>query len=250
MKIEDRKSSTGVAGAAAAQYGRAATAVSPAAGGPAAPRAIADTASIGGIPEAELTPKVRDALMALMREVESLRDELNRTKTRLGDLERLADQDSLTPVFNRRAFVREMLRVRSYSERYGSTASLIFFDLNDLKKINDVLGHAAGDAALVQVAKTLIDNLRESDVVGRLGGDEFCIILAQADEARAREKAASLTEAIQRRPLQWEGKSVTLSVACGVCAFKPGQDPSAALAAADQAMYTDKTQIKAAKAKA
>lgn len=239
MKIEDRKSSSGVAGVASAQYVRqaAASAATPV-------RAPADSASVAGIPEIELTPKVRDALMTLMREVETLRDELNRTKTRLADLERLADLDSLAPVYNRRAFVREMLRVRSYTERYGGSASLIFFDINDMKKINDTLGHAAGDAAITHIAKTLVENLRDTDVIGRLGGDEFCIILAQADETRARDKAAILTEAVQRRPLQWEGKTVELSVACGVYALKPGDDPSTALAAADRAMYSDKSQIK------
>jgi diguanylate cyclase (GGDEF)-like protein len=248
MKIEDRKSSPrsspGVAGVASAQYAR-----SSAASAATTVRAPTDTASVGGIPEVELTPKVRDALMMLMREVENLRDELTRTKTRLADLERLADQDSLVPVFNRRAFVREMLRVRSYTERYGGNACLIFFDVNDLKKINDTLGHAAGDAAITQVAKTLVDNLRDSDVIGRLGGDEFCIILAQADEARARDKAAVLTEAVLRQPLQWEGKTVGLSVACGVYAVKPGDDPNTALAAADRAMYSDKSQTKSRNAK-
>ncbi len=77
--------------------------------------AAADTMSIMGVPETELTAKVRTALMTLMREVEELRRDLNRTRARLAELEREADQDTLTPLANRRAFVRELSKVMSFT---------------------------------------------------------------------------------------------------------------------------------------
>jgi diguanylate cyclase (GGDEF)-like protein len=243
MKIEDRKSVPVARPASGAQATGAVVSrrVEP----PASPaRAVADTTTVLGVPEAELTPKVREAIMELMREVESLRLELGRTKARLADLERLADQDTLVPLYNRRAFIREMARVRSFAERYGGQASLVFFDLNGLKQINDTFGHAAGDAALRQVAHVLIENVRESDIVGRLGGDEFGVILAQASERQALEKGEALALAIRRRPLCWEGKELLLDIAFGIYAFKPGEDPSTALAAADKAMYRYKANAK------
>ena len=118
------------------------------------------------------------------------------------DVERLADQDALLPIANRRAFVREMSRLASYSERYHTPASLVYFDINGFKAINDIHGHAAGDAALQSVAELLVQHVRESDTVGRLGGDEFGVILVHADEAVANTKAQSLADAIR-----WSGKA-------------------------------------------
>lgn len=208
----------------------------------------AATATVMGIPEPELTPRVRDAIMRLMGEVDQLRNELNRTRHRLAELERLADRDTLTPLYNRRAFVRELSRAMAHVERYNRPSCLIYFDLNGLKEINDKYGHAAGDAALIQVGQILLDNTREVDVIARLGGDEYGVILSETDAQQGREKADHLAEAIRRRPLHWEGKSLPLDAAYGVYPLKPGEDPGSALAAADQMMYSHKLARRAARA--
>ncbi len=200
----------------------------------------ADAAHVMGIPEGELTPKVRAAIVALMDEVESMRDQLDQSMKRIAYLEELADRDSLLPVINRRAFVRELSRMMSYVERYGTANSILFFDINDMKTINDTYGHAAGDAALLHVAEILLASVRESDVVGRLGGDEFGVILAQVEEKTAGEKAASLAEAIRKQPLVWEGKTIHLAVASGAHTVRGGEDAGKALHAADRAMYATK----------
>jgi diguanylate cyclase (GGDEF)-like protein len=205
------------------------------------------TATVMGIPETELTPRVRDAIMRLMGEVDQLRGELNRTKHRLAELERLADRDTLTPLYNRRAFVRELSRAMAHVERYNRPSVLIYFDLNGLKEINDREGHGAGDAVLIQVGQILLDNTRESDIVARLGGDEYGVILNETDAQTGREKADHLAEAIRRRPLHWEGKVLQLDAAYGVYPLKPGEDPGAALAAADQMMYSHKLARRAAR---
>lgn len=204
----------------------------------------ADTASIMGIPEAELTPKVRDAIMTLMSEVDSLRREIQSARERIGELEHFADHDPLVPVRNRRAFVRELTRLISFSDRYGMPASIVYLDLNDLKTINDTLGHAAGDAVLMHVGDLLIRNVRESDVVGRLGGDEFGVILPNANEEAGRRKAEALAHVIQQNPATWEGKRLQLSVAYGLYAFTPGEDASEAMAKADRDMYQRKKTMK------
>ena len=129
-----------------------------------------------------------------------LREENARLMERVAALEILADRDPLTTALNRRAFMRELNRVLGFCKRYRSTASVVFFDMDGFKAINDIYGHAAGDVALQTVVATLAANVRESDVVGRLGGDEFAIILAQADKSSATAKAESLKYLIERGP--------------------------------------------------
>lgn len=207
-------------------------------------RRINDTTSIMDIPEGELTPKVRAAIMNLMAEVESLRDELKQSRSRVERLEQLADQDSLTPIANRRAFVREMSRIMAFSERYGTASSVLYFDVDGLKAINDTHGHAAGDALLLFIANRLKENIRESDMVGRLGGDEFGVLLAQADNKGANEKAASLARAVANGEFVWQGVKLPLSLSYGAYSFMPGEDVSTALSNADKAMYDNKRRSK------
>ncbi len=203
-----------------------------------------DTTSIMDIPEGELTLKVRAAIMSLMAEVEQLREELKQKQSRVERLEQLADQDALMPIANRRAFVREMSRIMAFSQRYGTASSVLYFDLDDLKNINDAHGHAAGDAVLLFVAKVLVENVRESDIVGRLGGDEFGVLLAQADKQGANEKAATLAKAVADKEFIWQGVKLMLSLSYGAYSFQPGEDVITALANADKAMYDNKRQSK------
>lgn len=200
----------------------------------------ADSAAVLGIPEGELTPKVRTAIMTLLSEVQRLRDEVQQSQRRIAYLEQLADQDSLVPVVNRRAFVRELSRVMSYGNRYGVASSVLYFDINGMKRINDSLGHAAGDAALLHVSRLIGENIRESDIVGRLGGDEFGVILAHADPITAREKAQSLAAAIEQTPVDWKGGPIAIRVSWGAYTFAQGESADAVLEAADKAMYQHK----------
>ena len=212
-------------------------------------RRINDVTSFMDIPEGELTPKVRAAIISLMEEVELLREELKHSRTRVERLEQLADQDSLAPLANRRAFVREMSRVMAYSQRYGTASSVLYFDVDGLKAINDTHGHAAGDAVLLFIANVLIENIRGSDFVGRLGGDEFGVLLAQADKQGAYEKALTLAKAVSEKEFVWKGIKLPLSLSFGAYSFKPGEDVTTALANADKAMYDHKRQSKNAEAK-
>src|SRR5438128_496589 len=129
-----------------------------------------------------LSPELRDAVTKLAGERDRLREELARARARIASLERLADEDSLTPVANRRAFVRQLRRMIALTHRYGVPAAIVYFDVNQMKEINDRHGHPAGDAALRHLAEVLRDNIRSSDIVGRLGGDEFGVLLAHTDE--------------------------------------------------------------------
>ena len=211
-----------------------------AAAGPAALESVGPSASVLGIPEAEFTPKVRDAIMSLMSEVDSLRRELAQTRAKLDEAEKTADQDGMLPVLNRRAFVRELTRYISFAGRYNTPASLIYFDLNHLKKTNDTHGHAAGDMVLAHFASVLTANVRDSDCVGRLGGDEFGVLLSHANHIQALKKADRLAATLQASPIQWNGNTIPVSFAYGAFELTSGDNPDVAMARADQAMYTQK----------
>lgn len=196
-----------------------------------------DEISIAGVPDAELTPRVRAALGSLMREVADLRRELADVRRKMVELEALASTDPLIGVLNRRAFVAELNRALAMVERYDQPSSLVFVDVDDLKKINDTLGHAAGDAALLHAAAIFGANIRQTDVFGRLGGDEFAIILTNTPLSRAAEKAKALAAAVRATPAE---NNLSVSVTCGVVEIAAGLTAEDAIRAADSVMYEEK----------
>jgi diguanylate cyclase (GGDEF)-like protein len=236
MKVDRVNTLSRARAVGAAAYARQAEAVATLEG----PQPIVATASVLGIPEAEFTPRVRDAIVSLMSEVDSLRRELGQMRARLDEAERAADQDHLLPILNRRAFVRELTRYISFADRYGTSASLIYFDLDGFKLVNDTFGHAAGDAVLEHFSRILIANVRDSDVVGRLGGDEFGILLSHAGRDQAHKKADLLARELHERQTQWQGRSIPASFSYGAFEIKPGEDAATAMARADEAMYAQK----------
>src|SRR5215475_7079988 len=211
MKIERTSSSRGTRATGAAAYARQAETLAQ----PAAPQAAGVAATVLGIPESEFTPRVRDAIVTLMGEVDNLRRELSAMKGRLEEAEKNADQDQLLPVLGRRAFVRELTRYIAFTGRYGTPASLIYFDLNGFKSVNDTHGHAGGDAVLMNFAKVLGDNVRDSDCVGRLGGDEFGVLLSHADQEQAHKKADLLARDLNGSHAVWQGRAIPTSFSYG-----------------------------------
>jgi diguanylate cyclase (GGDEF)-like protein len=203
-------------------------------------RATETDAAAAPLADAELTPQVRAALGRLSAEGEQLRRQLAEAREQIAQLERLADEDALTPIANRRAFVRELTRMIAFTKRYGVPSSVVYFDVNGMKQINDNHGHPAGDAALRLIAKLLLDNVRSSDIVGRLGGDEFGVILAHTNQEQANAKASALAAAIAAASLHWSGAVIGLSAAHGVYSFTGRDEAHDAIEAADRAMYRQK----------
>ena len=154
-------------------------------------------------------------------EIVALKAELELLKARLAQAEMLADRDPLAPLLNRRAFVRELTRTLAYCERYQAEASLIYFDLDGFKSVNDRFGHAAGDAAFAHVSAIPATHVRESDLAGRLGGDEFAVVLAQAPHEAADIKAKALSAEIEAHPAGFEGRAIPLAISYGV---RPGSN--------------------------
>ena len=185
-----------------------------------------------GVPPEDLGPEAAKAIARLLAEVESL-------SSRLAEVQGLADRDALTPLLNRRAFVREIGRALAFCERYGAVASLVYFDVDGLKGINDRLGHAAGDAVLKAVAERLLAHVRASDTVGRMGGDEFAVLLVQTDGFQAEAKAAQLAQAAAE-PIEALQGSARISVSWGVAQVRPGLNSEGLIAEADAAMYAER----------
>jgi diguanylate cyclase (GGDEF)-like protein len=142
--------------------------------------------------------------------------------------------------------VRELTRYIAFTGRYNTPAALIYFDLNHMKKTNDSLGHAAGDAVLAHFSDVLQAHVRDSDCVGRLGGDEFGVLLSHANHDQALKKADALAAALDASPTVWNGHSIPVSFAYGAFELQSGDNPDIAIARADQAMYAQKRSQRAA----
>lgn len=213
-------------------------------------RARRDLLAAIGLDAESLPIRERAAIEALAGEVLSLREDRTRLKQELEAAAHLADRDSLCPIFNRRAFERELAREISLAERYGTPLCMIFIDLDRFKLINDRFGHATGDTVIKHVAETLIENLRQSDIVGRLGGDEFGIAFSHAELTDAKAKAAkleSLIGAIVVRDAENGAlESVNLGASCGVAEWRPGRNAASLIAEADETMFRRKNEKKQA----
>ena len=176
----------------------------------------------------------------LVEEIGRLRGQVAQLQERVELLDRLAHQDSLINLPNRRGFMRELERLIDRGRRYGHSAAMLFVDLDGLKMINDSFGHKAGVEALIQVAALLARGVRRSDLVARIGGDEFAILLENADEESARETAARLVDLVCGCEFRHDGDELPLSVAIGVAVIDGDDDSQSVMARADEEMYRRK----------
>ena len=176
----------------------------------------------------------------LIEEIGRLRAHVAQLQERIEQLDQLAHQDTLINLPNRRGFMRELERLVDRAKRYGHLSAMLFVDLDGLKMINDTFGHRAGDEALIQVAELLSNGIRRSDVVARIGGDEFGILIENADESAARDTAARLVELICGCEFTHDGDAMPLSVAIGVGMINGGDTPDSVMARADEEMYRRK----------
>ena len=209
---------------------------------------ISERVAMLGIPEAEMTPAVSLTISALLEKLDDTNRELSRTKESLAEIERLVDVDCVAPIPNRRAFMRRLAWAITMHERYGHPSTILYFDLNDFKKINDMYGHAAGDLAIRHISQLLSNAMRESDFLARIGGDEFAVIMYYADEEAAKKRGLRIAEKLQTTPFVFGGRHMKVSAAYGYYSVRSGDDAESALAAADMSMYVDKRRSKIASA--
>jgi diguanylate cyclase (GGDEF)-like protein len=157
-------------------------------------------------------------------------------------LEILSDSDPLVPLPNRRAFVREVERAIAAAARHSTPSAVLFVDIDGLKAMNDAHGHSAGDALLIHVAHRLKKCVRAGDMVARIGGDEFALLLDQADEAAARVKAAALSADLALHSLGLGGVSVPVKLSIGIAIVTRDDSAESVIARADAAMYAQRSE--------
>ena len=177
----------------------------------------------------------------VLRDVtEQKRRELEREET-IDQLQQLAMADPLTGLPNRRAFAEIVSHHEAAAKRKGRTLTVAIADLDRFKRINDTYGHDAGDEVLRHAARLFRAELREADLVGRIGGEEFCIVLPETDIATAR----GVLDRVRRRfadtaALLPNGATLPVTISIGIAAMPPDGSVEPVLIAADRALYTAK----------
>jgi diguanylate cyclase (GGDEF)-like protein len=177
--------------------------------------------------------------------IRRLKAQLAAALSEIDALRASADTDFLLGIANRRGFERELQRALAYIKRYRADGALIMLDVDRLKPVNDVYGHAAGDVVLKAVTEELLRHVRASDVVGRLGGDEFALLLWNLSEADAHAKAAKLEQAVDGLAIRFGKQSIAVGISAGVAMLAPDLDAAEALERADRAMYARKAARRA-----
>jgi diguanylate cyclase (GGDEF)-like protein len=166
---------------------------------------------------------------------------LERAERTEAELRYLADHDSLTGLLDRRRFRAELDQYVSFSARYGGRGAVMIIDIDSLKQINDTYGHHAGDNLIRQVAEVMRERVRATDIVARLSGDEFAILMPQTDVEGAlhlgEDLRAQIAESIQPTP---DADPATISVGVTMFGGEKGVGAEAVLVAADHAMYRAK----------
>jgi diguanylate cyclase (GGDEF)-like protein len=165
-------------------------------------------------------------------------DRLRRGREHFRDL---AEHDELTQLPNERSFQNRYGRVVARARRFGEPLSLLMVDVDELKKINDRHGHAAGSAALAHIARVLGESKRTEDMAARWGGDEFVILMPGATAEAAGRLAQTILERLHSRPLLVNGRPLPVTVTIGIASGAPSS-PEELFETADRALYAGKAQ--------
>jgi len=168
-------------------------------------------------------------------------DRLRQQRRALTDAERRAKTDPLTGVLNRRSLLEELEGACRHARANGLAVAVLFLDLDFFKSINDSYGHAAGDACLAAVILPIQAELRQSDIIGRYGGEEFVVVLSGADAAAAEPIAERIRQRVSEARIEGHGPAIQLTCSIGVASSHPlGVWGEALIAQADAAVYAAK----------
>lgn len=170
---------------------------------------------------------------------ERFADELRKANNRL---EELAFRDGLTDIYNHRYFQEVLGKEMARSKRYGNSLCLIMFDIDFFKKVNDSYGHPAGDQVLIQLARTISQAIRPSDIIARYGGEEFAVILPETSEAGLRVFAERLRRSAASLTTVFKDNSINITISCGGVYLPPDNDvrQQDVINAADRGLFLSK----------
>lgn len=181
-----------------------------------------------------LAARIRSVLTISRRELA-----LERSNT---ELQQLASTDSLTHVYNRRHFFSQSHAEFARAQRYDRELSVIMLDIDEFKCVNDQFGHAAGDMALVSLAECCRSIVRESDIVGRLGGEEFAVCCPEADIQGAKIIAERIRQQCEQTRLHYQEHSFRITVSLGVAQLSCESHFESLIQKADKLLYSAKRQ--------
>ncbi len=198
----------------------------------------------------ELPLRRGDEIGLLARSVQGMqtqiRSQFERLQFKQQELDQLASRDALTGLLNRRVFLDRLEHALAKARREQGQLALLFVDLDRFKAINDQHGHAAGDLLLQTLAQRLQQTVREADTVARIGGDEFVVLLEQAEPLQAAETVAAKLRQALAQPVEFGALSLQIGASIGIGRFPDdGATASELLAAADRAMYLAKGAVTA-----
>ena len=177
----------------------------------------------------------------LAKRTVKLLDERDHARAETKQVRRASERDALTGVLNRGAWRQRLESLAGDMQEAGRSISVLFFDIDLFKLVNDSLGHAAGDECLKAVARTVAEELRGGDVLGRLGGEEFAVILPTAKRIHAIAVAERIRTAVQQRCQVVGEDQVELTVSIGAAEWLgPAETFDALMERADRAMYVAK----------
>lgn len=163
--------------------------------------------------------------------------ELDLLRRKIVELEQLADTDTLTPLANRRAFLRAVDRAIRLADRHQTQTALAFLDVDGLKAINDAYGHITGDAVLLHISERLRSAFRVTDLAARVSGDEFAILLDHVSEADAQQRIGDLVSAVANDPVRVGQKDLSIRLSWGLTMIRADDSVDVAMGRADAAMY-------------
>lgn len=182
----------------------------------------------------------RNELVEARRKVETYEARVKELERELTQVSTLVQKDALTHALNRRG-LEEAFRIETArAARYGSPLALVMLDLDDFKKLNDSLGHVAGDKALVYLAQTMQVALRPTDLVARLGGEEFTILFPATDVEEATQAAVRLQKDLARRPFAFDGRPYPITFSGGSAQWRQGETLEDLIRRADAMLYQAK----------
>jgi diguanylate cyclase (GGDEF)-like protein len=155
-------------------------------------------------------------------------------------LKYLATHDKLTKIHNRRSFLSYLEKDMQRAKRTGNHLSMLMFDIDYFKKVNDTYGHLAGDAVLHELAELIKNSIREVDILGRYGGEEFLIILPDTDKEEAVVLGERILDLVREMKVETEKKTISITISIGITCFKKGDTIETFIERVDKALYKAK----------
>lgn len=186
--------------------------------------------------------EAEERLREMQERLAAMEEQTGELKERVRKERDQALTDTLTGIPNRLAWEERVKQEYARWKRFGTPLTLLVWDVDHFKRINDEFGHRAGDKVLKVIANLLADNVRETDFVARYGGEEFTVLMPGADPEAARGVAEKLRAAVEHCGFHYKGDEVPITISCGIAGFRDGDSVEAVFERADRALYQAKAE--------